>query len=308
MSVIFGTDKKAITAITANDGAATRKISAVWGNVDGQKAKLWEQHNELMIGTLPIGAKVKFGTLYNTKLVQTIANQSSSLTTLITDSIVFAGAFDAMEPANSDNNRKYSGNNRYLYSNIRQWLNSTAAAGKWYTAQHSADMPPASSYVFGGSSRAYDTLAGYLNQWSADDINKLQTINIVCEKALVDGGGTEIISAKVYLPSSKELGAYGCDSEGPILQLFSSNNTSRIAYYTAECIANGYGSTGYAGYYWTRTRGSSRSSEAYEITDTGSCRGDAAVYGTAGIRPLCNISASTLISPQTDSDGCYTLI
>ena len=41
MSAIFGADKKAITTITANDGADTRKISAVWGNVSGQKVKLW---------------------------------------------------------------------------------------------------------------------------------------------------------------------------------------------------------------------------------------------------------------------------
>lgn len=41
MSLCYGANKKAITAITANDGIATRKISAVWGNVGGQKTKLW---------------------------------------------------------------------------------------------------------------------------------------------------------------------------------------------------------------------------------------------------------------------------
>lgn len=41
MNLCYGANKKAITTITANDGADTRKISAVWGNVSGQKVKLW---------------------------------------------------------------------------------------------------------------------------------------------------------------------------------------------------------------------------------------------------------------------------
>lgn len=42
MSLCYSANKKAITAITTNDGIATRKVSAVWGNVGGQKTKLWE--------------------------------------------------------------------------------------------------------------------------------------------------------------------------------------------------------------------------------------------------------------------------
>lgn len=42
MSLCYSANKKAITSITANDGTKTRKISAVWGNIAGQKTKLWE--------------------------------------------------------------------------------------------------------------------------------------------------------------------------------------------------------------------------------------------------------------------------
>lgn len=44
--------------------------------------------------------------------------------------------FDATEPSNGNSDRRNYGNNRYIYSNLRQWLNSPAAAGQWYTAQH----------------------------------------------------------------------------------------------------------------------------------------------------------------------------
>ena len=36
----------------------------------------------------------------------------------------------------------------YLYANIRQCLNSRAAAGAWYSAQHSADAAPTNANVW----------------------------------------------------------------------------------------------------------------------------------------------------------------
>ena len=36
--------------------------------------------------------------------------------------------FDAPEPSNSDSNRKSRGNNRWQYSNLRQWLYSMMTA------------------------------------------------------------------------------------------------------------------------------------------------------------------------------------
>lgn len=51
------------------------------------------------------------------------------------------GAYDAKEPLNSVTDRQSYGNNRYIYSNIHQWLNSVAASG-WFAKQHTADQAP----------------------------------------------------------------------------------------------------------------------------------------------------------------------
>ena len=80
----------------------------------------------------------------------------------MTNQIIKLLCFDAKESANGNSDRRNYGNNRYIYSNLRQWLNSDAAAGQWYTAQHSADAPPSSANVWDGYN-PYNTIAGFLN-------------------------------------------------------------------------------------------------------------------------------------------------
>lgn len=50
--------------------------------------------------------------------------------------------FDAPEPSSSDSNVKNYGWNRWLYSGIRQWLNSDKAKGLWWTSTHTEDVAP----------------------------------------------------------------------------------------------------------------------------------------------------------------------
>lgn len=61
--------------------------------------------------------------------------------TLLTRDIMKILPFDAMERWNPDKSRQ-KGNNRYIHSNIRQWLNSDAEAGNWYKPQHEYDEKP----------------------------------------------------------------------------------------------------------------------------------------------------------------------
>src|SRR5699024_12209067 len=93
--------------------------------------------------------------------------------------------YDAKEPRNSDSDRKNYGNNRYIYSNIHQWLNATKATG-WYVAQHSADAAP-----------AYDSSPGFLSGWSENHIAALDRATLTVSRASVDGGGTETFVARV---------------------------------------------------------------------------------------------------------------
>ena len=87
----------------------------------------------------------------------------SGAITLITDKIIALLCSDAKEPNNSDSNRRSYGNNRHIHSNILQWLNSNAAAGKWYSAKHGQDAPPSSANVW-DNVNPYDTWAGFLHR------------------------------------------------------------------------------------------------------------------------------------------------
>ncbi len=100
-------------------------------------------------------SKVKFGTIHGKPIIWLVADKNhagypSNSVTLVTNQIIKMLCFDAKESANSNRDRRSYGNNRYIYSNLRQWLNSAAAAGAWYTAQHSADAAPTSGNVWNG--------------------------------------------------------------------------------------------------------------------------------------------------------------
>src|SRR5690625_3870243 len=95
-----------------------------------------------LLSSLPIGAKIKDpGSKYYgkdiifTKIAENHPGYPTGSVTLITDKIMTLKASDAKEPNNSNSSRKSYGNNRYIYSNIRQWLNSDKTS--WYVAQHS---------------------------------------------------------------------------------------------------------------------------------------------------------------------------
>ena len=100
-------------------------------------------------------SKVKFGSLYGSPIVWIVADKNhagypSNSVTLVINQIIKMLCFDATEPSNGNSDRRGYGNNHNYYSYLRQWLNSPAAAGQWYTAQHSADQTPDSSHVWNG--------------------------------------------------------------------------------------------------------------------------------------------------------------
>lgn len=269
------------------------------------------------LSTLAVGALIKdTGTLYNGKpIVWKIADKGhsgfpSGSVTLITDKIISLKCFDAAESGNSNSDRRSYGNNRYIYSNIRLWLNSTAAAGKWYSAQHSADAPPtkAASANYNG----YDTEAGFLAGFSANMRAALLATTHTVGKASVDGGGTETCSDKIFLASSTEVGLTGDVTCGSKLALFS-NDTSRLAYPTAECVSKSdYQTSSFntsaPWYWWLCDAYASSSYDVRGVRSSGAMSWSNAYYGYWGVRPLCNLSSSILVSDTTDSDGAYTIV
>jgi hypothetical protein len=204
-------------------------------------------------------SKVKFGSLYGSPIVWIVADKNhagypSNSVTLVTNQIIKMLCFDATEPSNGNSDRRNYGNNRYIYSNLRQWLNSPAAAGQWYTAQHSADQTPDSSHVWNGVN-PYSGLAGFLNAFTANERAALLNTTITVGKSSTDGGGTETCTDKIFPLSCTEVGLSGDHVCGSKLAIFSDNN-SRIATVTASCVANsnysGNPGSGAAWYYWLR--------------------------------------------------------
>lgn len=235
----------------------------------------------LLISSLASGTKVKLGKWNNTDLQWKVARDTSDQKirlVLEPTSVSLLGnkQYDAPEPRNSNSDRRRYGNNRYIYSNIHQWLNATKATG-WYTAQHSTDAAP-----------DYSSQAGFLSGWSENHIAALDRATLTVSRSSTDGGGTETFVARVALISTAELGLQS-GTGGGRLDIFNSD---------------GDRSTG--ALYWTRTPHSSASYYAYQVTSAGALSLDY-VYLAIGVRPLCIPVSTALVSMEMDDDNCYVV-
>ena len=270
------------------------------------------------LSSLAAGALVKdTGTLYNGKaIVWKIADKNhagypANSVTLITERIISLKCFDAKESGNSDSNRKSYGNNRWIYANIRQWLNSQAAAGQWYSAQHGQDAPPSNANVWDNYNE-YQQEAGFLAGFSANFLAALLTTTRTVGKAQVDGGGTESCTDKIFLATCTEVGLSGDVTAGSKLAIFS-NDASRQAKPTAEAVSkseytNSSLNANSPWYWWLADAYASYSCNVRVVTSSGALTWDSACNGYWGVRPLCNIKSDILVSDNPDSDGAYTII
>ena len=235
------------------------------------------------ISQLPSRSKVKLGKVNNTVLKWIVCRDTSdNQVRLILDgssyNVFGEKQFDAPEPSNSNNGRRSFGNNRYIYSNLHQWLNSNKPANQWYTSQHGADAPP-----------NYANQNGFLNQWTEKEIKSLELANWTVTKSSVDGSGSETFRSRVTLASITELGLES-GTGGGRLDIMNSNADRDL------------GTS-----YWHRTPHLSNAFSVRGVGDGGAL-GDLNAYFASGVRPLCKPIQTTLVSAQPDSDGCYTLV
>lgn len=278
------------------------------------------------LSNLAVGSKVKFGKYQvNTEEAQPIIwtivaknhvstpTYPSNSVTLHTTEIIDHRCFDAKEPSNSNSNRQQYGNNRYSLSNLDQWLNKNAAANAWYTAAHASDQSPNSSSVVTANTQ-YANHPGFLNGFTADEINAILSTTIRVVKPSVDGGSYEDIQRKVFLPSTTEVGLSNENNiaEGSAWGYYTSNS-ARIGHVTQQCFSNTPSSPKpssktAAWYWWLRTPRYSFSSGARIVISDGSLGYESANRGSDGVRPALNLSSSQLVSDTADSDGCYTVV
>lgn len=238
-----------------------------------------------LLSSLASGTKVKLGKWNNTDLQWKVARDTSDQSirlVLEPTSVSLLGnkMYDNKEPSNSDTNRRNYGNNRYIYSNIHQWLNATKATD-WYTAQHSTDAAP-----------DYSSQAGFLSGWSENHIAALDRATLTVSRSSTDGGGTETFVARIALISTAELGLQS-GTGGGRLDIFNSDGDRRTGTY-----------------YWTRTPVPSNSGSACLVTPAGALLGSGSgngVYYAYGVRPLCSPKSTALVSLEMDGDNCYVV-
>lgn len=235
-----------------------------------------------LLSSLASGTKVKLGKWNNTDLQWKVTRDTSDQKirlVLEPTSVSLLGnmQYDAAEPSSSDSGRHFFGNNRYIYSNIHQWLNATKATG-WYVAQHSADAAP-----------TYSSSPGFLSGWSENHIAALDSATLTTSRASVDGGGTETFVARVALISTTELGLQS-NTGGGRLDIFNSD-----------------GDRATGSNYWTRTPVPSNSGAAYQVADAGGLGNYAGVLVANEVRPLCIPVSTALVSLEMDGDNCYVV-
>ena len=106
--------------------------------------------------------------------------------------------FDAPEPTNPNSDRKNYGNNRYIHSAVRQWLNSNEPIFQW-VSQHQYDAPPTGSLdIYNGP--------GFLYRLDPELVAVLGKVNKkVARNTVTDDGGQDTFSDKVFLLSRLEV-------------------------------------------------------------------------------------------------------
>ena len=284
---------------------------------DGAYVIEWQGPTKKPLSDAEVGAIIKdTGTTYNGNTLQWRVlghnHDGQGTTSLEAKDIITLKCFDAKEPNNSDSNRQNYGNNRYLYSNLLQWLNSDGAANAWYTAQHTADQKPDSSNVWAQSGtpvNPYDTEAGFLSNFSADLKAALQTVSKVTAKNTVtDGGGYESVSSKLFLLSTTEVGLANENNvaEGSIYAFYQADNTNarRLKNLLPGAEGNYTGATS-PWLWWLRTPYSGYSYIARIVNTDGSLNSGNAYSGYRGVSPAYVLSSSVMLSTQPD--GSYVI-
>lgn len=235
----------------------------------------------------------------------------SGSVTLVTDKIITLKCFDAKE-SGGNNDRVNYGNNRYILSNIRQWLNKSGTG--WFTAQTSYDQAPSNANVWSNYNE-YDAEPGFLTGFGAEMLAALLTTSLTVAKPSVDGGGSETFNDKVFLLSMAEvgLGSENGIAEGSLLALFNSNNSSRLCMPTSQAVSkseytNSSLSASQNWWWWLRSPNSAYAYNARDVYSDGGLSSDGASGGVRGVRPALNLNSNILVSDTTDSEGYYTIV
>jgi len=163
------------------------------------------------------------------------------------------------------------GYGRWSQSAIRQWLNSSAAAGAWWEPQSVFDRIP-----------SYANRPGYLAGFDAAFVAALGEItHATVLNAVTDGGTSETVTDKVFLLSRKEVGLGN--------EIANQNDGSVYEYWDGATNKDHIKLRGLsAASWWLRTP---HSGYAYfvRIVGTGGSLSSSSAYNAYGVVPACVI-------------------
>ena len=259
--------------------------------------------------SMPIGSKIEFGKLNSIAIPWLIADKSGANILMVSENLLLNLAFDAKEPASPDTSCMAYGSRRYATSNIRQWLNSEAAAGDWYVSQSMYDAPPAAALV---NNYPYADSAGFLNGFSVSEKSYLEKSEIKC----YIGNTTETIQDKVFVPSAAEVGLDSSDNcaEVTVLEIFKSNSPiGLIGNFTfsqnAQLLVGSAGRTKLRTPQIVQGGSGSDYTARIRLIDADGSIGNALPYEMGGaIRPICCINKNTPVSLTANEAGYYHVL
>ena len=254
---------------------------------------------------IKVGDYVKMGAYNNASILWRCVSIDNNGPLMLADKIVDTLAYDAKTNDNSNSkshSRSYKrddyGSNYWKDSNMRSWLNSTAAEGKvdWLCGN-----PPKDGYVSGVG--AYNEKAGFLNAFSKSEIAAMKTVtqrSLVSHpeynKGIVDGDANsdllyytdiseavanydssyfETTTEKVFLLDVKQANAVWKNLKG---------------YYVA------YNNDGMAWPYWLRTPVTDCNLDMRYISSSGQVGRYAPWYSDLGVRPAFYLDSEYFVT------------
>ena len=254
---------------------------------------------------IKVGDYVKMGTYNNASILWRCVSIDNNGPLMLADKIVDTLAYDAKTNDNSNSkshSRSYKrddyGSNYWKDSNMRSWLNSTAAEGKvdWLCGN-----PPKDGYVSGVG--AYNEKAGFLNAFSKSEIAAMKTVtqrSLVSHpeynKGIVDGDANsdllyytdiseavanydssyfETTTEKVFLLDVKQANAVWKNLKG---------------YYVA------YNNDGMSWPYWLRTPVTDCNHYMRYISSSGQVSRYAPWYSDLGVRPAFYLDSEYFVT------------
>lgn len=248
-----------------------------------------DRSGQIPLSELAVGDAIKFGeyegVLLTWKVVDT-QEKAKGWLTVCCDQNLGTMAFDAPEKSTDNPNpvtaRYNNGNNRWLYSNARQIMNSEAAKGEWYAAQHDYDVAP--NYA--------TTKNGFLLDFTEYEKNVIVPKVNKCILDTNDGGGSETMIDKIWLASSYAVG----------LEVFQPLEDENVYEYFVDNTSRSYASN-----WWLRTiSGTSSASSVRLVLSNGSLYNGSASSNVA-LRPFCLLPTSAYMQ-WSDSDSAYTFV